>query len=273
MRIPCATATNAEKLPPVSRCSATSADALTISSSARIVIRIHAMQKFVTNAARAISRRLILASRPGCLRCWHSCRPCPEFCSFSLRSCSPSACSTPCSQISRSYSNSCLLDSCWPSSGICTCTSLTLSGELYPDCSDAPRRTTMTIRLPNSKIERSSASAPKARWPGAAKPAHLRPFSAITGGQHCPPHCPLPGRPFPGQQMPFLESVGARLGPPLTISEAARLIGCSPWTVRQTLIPRGLPHFRFKASGRLVFYRDQIIRWIENQQQGGKQQA
>ena len=32
------------------------------------------------------------------------------------------------------------------------------------------------------------------------------------------------------------------------------MIGCSPWTVRQTLIPRGLPHFRFKASGRLIFY-------------------
>ena len=53
-------------------------------------------------------------------------------------------------------------------------------------------------------------------------------------------------------------------------AEVARLIGCSPWTVRQTLIPRGLPHFRFKASGRLIFYRDQVIRWIENQQQGGQ---
>jgi hypothetical protein len=56
---------------------------------------------------------------------------------------------------------------------------------------------------------------------------------------------------------------------PLNIREAAYLIGCSPWTVRQTLIPRGLPHFRFKASGRLVFYRDQVIRWIENQQAKG----
>ena len=56
---------------------------------------------------------------------------------------------------------------------------------------------------------------------------------------------------------------------PLSIDQVARLIGCSPWTVRQTLIPRGLPHFRFKASGRLIFYRDQVIRWIEKQQQGG----
>jgi hypothetical protein len=60
------------------------------------------------------------------------------------------------------------------------------------------------------------------------------------------------------------------LGIPLNIAEAARLIGCSPWTVRQTLIPQGLPHFRFTANGRLVFYQHQIVRWIENQQQGGK---
>ena len=63
---------------------------------------------------------------------------------------------------------------------------------------------------------------------------------------------------------------GPSLGPPLDLPGVAALIGCSPWTVRQTLIPRGLPHFRFKANGRLIFYRDQVIRWIENQQ-GGKQ--
>jgi hypothetical protein len=72
----------------------------------------------------------------------------------------------------------------------------------------------------------------------------------------CEP-APVPGKPAPA------------LGAPLTIYEVALLIGCSPWSVRQTLIPRGLPHFRFKASGRLIFYRDQVIRWIEEQQQGG----
>jgi excisionase family DNA binding protein len=78
------------------------------------------------------------------------------------------------------------------------------------------------------------------------------------------------------EQGPFPEASGSvrhgtahSLGVPLCIEEAAELIGCSPWTVRQTLIPRGLPHFRFKANGRLIFYRDQVIRWIENQQQGG----
>jgi excisionase family DNA binding protein len=65
------------------------------------------------------------------------------------------------------------------------------------------------------------------------------------------------GAPFP-----------AELGDPLGIREVAELIGCSPWTVRQTLIPRGIPFFRSGASGRLIFYRDQVIRWIENQQGG-----
>jgi len=55
-----------------------------------------------------------------------------------------------------------------------------------------------------------------------------------------------------------------------TIVGVAALIGCSPWTVRQTLIRRGIPHFRSGASGRLIFYRDQVIRWIcEQQSKGG----
>ena len=58
------------------------------------------------------------------------------------------------------------------------------------------------------------------------------------------------------------------LGTPLDIARVAHLIGCSVWTVRQTLIPRGLPHFRLRALGRLVFYEDQVIRWIEKQQGG-----
>ena len=64
---------------------------------------------------------------------------------------------------------------------------------------------------------------------------------------------------------------GQEFGPPLGIGDAARLIGCSPWTVRQTLIPRGLPHFRFKPCGRLVFYQHQVIRWIEGQQANQRQ--
>ena len=54
---------------------------------------------------------------------------------------------------------------------------------------------------------------------------------------------------------------------PLSTREAARVIGCSVWTVRQTLMPLGLPHFRC-GGGRLIFYKNQIIRWVEAQQKG-----
>lgn len=61
------------------------------------------------------------------------------------------------------------------------------------------------------------------------------------------------------------------LGEPMGIREAARTIGCSPWSVRQTLLPMGLPHWRSGPSGKLIFYRDQIVRWlIAQQQKGGK---
>jgi hypothetical protein len=105
------------------------------------------------------------------------------------------------------------------------------------------------------------------------KPARFPRPSGPPRGQRRPGN----GRGRPG---PFLREQGqfsrplepdlGRLGIPLSIGEVARMIGCSPWSVRQTLIQRGLPHLRFKANGRLIFYRDQVIRWIENQQEGGK---
>jgi hypothetical protein len=33
-------------------------------------------------------------------------------------------------------------------------------------------------------------------------------------------------------------------------------------------MPKGLPHFRSGASSKLIFYTDQIVRWIERQQGG-----
>lgn len=61
------------------------------------------------------------------------------------------------------------------------------------------------------------------------------------------------------------------LGDPLTIREVARLLGCSPWTVRQQYLPRGLPHLRSGPLGKLIFYRAQVTRWIlEHQRKGGK---
>ncbi len=91
----------------------------------------------------------------------------------------------------------------------------------------------------------------KSGFDSDAKPPGLLAPAPSGLGQHCPQHCPAPGP----------------MGIPLSIREAASLIGCSPWTVRQTLMPRGLPYFR-SGGGKLIFYTNQIIGWIQNQQKG-----
>jgi hypothetical protein len=58
------------------------------------------------------------------------------------------------------------------------------------------------------------------------------------------------------------------LGDALSIREVARLLGCSVWTVRQRCLPQGLPYFRVAHSGKLMFYRNQVIRWILEKQRG-----
>jgi len=98
------------------------------------------------------------------------------------------------------------------------------------------------------------------------KMAELQALSPSSLGQHCPRYCPTHPGQFGGQTAP--SGAGSRLGPALDICEAARLIGCSPWTIRNRLLPKGLPHFRSGASSKLIFYTDQIVRWIERQQGG-----
>lgn len=56
------------------------------------------------------------------------------------------------------------------------------------------------------------------------------------------------------------------LGEPISIREAAEVIGCSVWAIRQRYLPKGLPHLRSGPAGKLIFYRDQIVRWILQQQ-------
>jgi hypothetical protein len=124
----------------------------------------------------------------------------------------------------------------------------------------------MAIRLPKSKFKKHAHSEPKAGDGQIRKSARLRAFSPPKPGQCWPGH-------WPGEPGPILRKPGAVTGPtrelgkPLNIDDVAGLIGCSPWTVRQVLLRRGLPHFRSRASGRLIFYRDQVIRWIEKQQE------
>jgi len=62
------------------------------------------------------------------------------------------------------------------------------------------------------------------------------------------------------------------LGEAMTIAQVARLLGCSEWTVRQKLVPAGLPVFRSSPSGKLTFFREQVVAWIlerQRQQKGG----
>jgi hypothetical protein len=96
---------------------------------------------------------------------------------------------------------------------------------------------------------RKSAFAPEQKRKGPLAFAPLIPGQSYPGS--CPRHCPAP----------------EPMGQPLSIGEAARVIGCSPWTIRQTLMPRGLPYFRC-GGGKLIFYKNQIIRWIESRQKG-----
>ncbi len=56
------------------------------------------------------------------------------------------------------------------------------------------------------------------------------------------------------------------LGEPLAIEQVAALLGCSAWTVRQCYLRQGLPHLQARPRGKLVFFRDQVIAWIEKRQ-------
>src|SRR5260370_36898787 len=59
------------------------------------------------------------------------------------------------------------------------------------------------------------------------------------------------------------------LGEPLTVRQVAKMIGCSPWTVRHRYLSDGIPHIRTGPTGKLIFYKNQIIRWLLREQQKG----
>lgn len=119
--------------------------------------------------------------------------------------------------------------------------------------------------MDQKKKQRPLWSLTLPRLPERPKSALLGRFGGLGAGSSpgslpvgLPALVPAPGR-----------RVSERLGPPLDIRGVADLVGCSPWTVRQKLIPMGLPHFRSGASSKLIFYEDQVIRWIESKQKGG----
>jgi hypothetical protein len=74
---------------------------------------------------------------------------------------------------------------------------------------------------------------------------------------------------YPQAETPNRSDVTDTLGEPLSIHEAARIIGCSPWTIRQKYLPAGLPYHRLAPRGKLLFYRKQITRWLIRRQKGG----
>lgn len=88
-------------------------------------------------------------------------------------------------------------------------------------------------------------------------------FLAAGRGQNCPTHCPhLTGPPK--------DEFGDPLGKPMSIREVAKVFGCSEWTIRQRYLPLGLPHFRLSPAGKLMFFHNQIVRWVlEIQRQKG----
>lgn len=101
-----------------------------------------------------------------------------------------------------------------------------------------------------------NAEVRKAGFESGAEPAETLGFPHDPVGQTYPQHYP----PHDDQ-----------LGEPLTIRDTAKLLGCSPWTVRHSYMPKGLPHLRSGPLGKLIFYRAQIVRWIlQYQRKGGR---
>lgn len=102
---------------------------------------------------------------------------------------------------------------------------------------------------------------------GAPKAAQVLEMMRPPVGQRCPTQKPMPE----GAARAKTGSAAAsdRLGSPLNIGQVAAMLGCSPWSIRNTWIPKGLPFFRSGASSRLIFFEAQVVRWIEHQQAKG----
>lgn len=95
----------------------------------------------------------------------------------------------------------------------------------------------------------------------AAKAPETLELSPSGLGQRKPQHCPYPPGPISS-----LPAGRPPLGEPLAIEQVAGLLGCSAWTVRQRYLRQGLPYLQAKPRGKLVFFREQVIAWIEKRQ-------
>ena len=80
--------------------------------------------------------------------------------------------------------------------------------------------------------------------------------------QSCAQHC---APPLDGDERPSSDP----LGQPLSIRGAASLLGVSAWTIRQRYLPAGMPHFRSTPRAKLIFYKNQVINWLLQEQRKG----
>jgi hypothetical protein len=111
----------------------------------------------------------------------------------------------------------------------------------------------------NTRDRQDPAMRYESDFGGEPKSAENLELSHAPRGQSCPQHYPQPSA--------YKEDP---LGPAMSIEEVARMLGCSPWTVRQRYLPEGLPHLRLSPAGKIVFFRLQVIAWILNRQQRQK---
>jgi hypothetical protein len=100
------------------------------------------------------------------------------------------------------------------------------------------------------------ANRHKSHLGNRANPMEILDSGDQSLGQRRPQHCPQAEECF-------------SLGVPMSIADVAALLGCSPWTVRQKYLPKGLPHLRASHAGKLIFFRNQIVDWVlEHQKEG-----
>ncbi len=100
-----------------------------------------------------------------------------------------------------------------------------------------------------------------------AKAAENLSFLHVPLGQRYPHQNP---QPCPHSESRTQNKFDDPLGKPMSIREVAKVFGCSEWTVRQRYLPLGLPHFRLSPAGKLLFFHNQIVRWVlEKQRQKG----
>jgi len=104
----------------------------------------------------------------------------------------------------------------------------------------------------------------KSDFESSTMPNDFKGFQPQDPGQNCPQDYPQYDQGSDGASE-------TALGHPLGIREVAQLLGCSAWTVRHRYLKAGLPYFRTASSGKLIFYRNQVIRWLlsKQQQKGG----